>query len=405
MDIINLCVGILQESTFCQPRVHSIWPVLVSNLLPDVVQDADSASGVISIKKHKRSRKVSSAEEDMERNLRCFCEVMIEGSLLPSSHDRKKLAFDVLLLLLPKIPASSVPVILSYKVVQCLMDILSTKDSWLYKVAQHFFRELSEWVEQDDVRRVEVIVALQKHSNGKFDCITRSKIVKDLMSDFKTEAGCTVFIQNLMTMFLDEGQSSEEPSDQSQTTDDNSEIGSIEDKDAIGTLGTSEFLKSWVIESLPSVSKHLKLDQDSRFRVQKEVLKFLAVQGLFSSSLGTEVTSFELQEKFRWPKSAIPNALCRMCIEQLQLLLANAQKGEGPHTVASGVEANDLGLYFMRFLSILRNIPSVSLSRVLDVDDEEAFKKLQATESQLSKEVQSPFNFYSSGVLPHRIII
>ncbi|KAL8060842.1 hypothetical protein ABFX02_02G051300 [Erythranthe guttata] len=385
-DHLSQIASCLKESTFCQPRVHSIWPVLVNNLLPDTVQDADSASGQISIKKHKKSRKVSSAEEDMERNLRCFSEVTVEGSLLTSSHDRKKLSFDVLQLLLPKLPASCVSVVLSYKIVQCLMDILSTKDSWLYKVAQHFLKELSEWLANDDDRRVEVIVALQKHSNGKFDCITRSKTVKDLMSDFKTQKGCLDFIKNLVTMFLDEGHSSDEPSDQSQTTDDNSEIGSIEDKGALVTQGTSEFLKSWIIESLPSVSKHLKLDKDAQFHVQKDVLKFLAVQGLFSSSLGTEVTSFELGEMFKWPKSAIPNALRQMCIEQLQQLLANAQKGEGPHAVVSGVEANDLGSYFMRFLGILRNIPSVSLSRALDADDEEAFKKLQATESQLSKE-------------------
>ncbi|GER55585.1 DNA polymerase V family [Striga asiatica] len=386
-DHLTIIANCLKESTFCQPRLHSVWAVLVSNLLPDVAQDADSGSGnTVPIKKHKKSRRSGSAEEDIERNLRSFCEVIIEGSLLPSSHDRKKLAFDVLLLLLPKLPASCVHIVLSYKLVQCLTDILSTQDSWLYKIAQHFLKELSEWVAQDDVRRVEVIVALQKNSNGKFDCITRSKTVKDLMSDFKTESGCMLFVENLMSMFLDEGHSSEEPSDQSQTTDDNSEIGSIEDKDAVGVQGSSEFLKTWVIESLPSVPKHLKLDQDSRFHVQKEVLKFLAVQGLFSSSLGTEVTSFELQEKFRWPKSAIPNALSQMCVEQLQLLLANAQKGEGPHAVANGVEANDLGSYFMRVLNILSNIPSVSLSRALSVDDEKAFKKLQAMESQLSRE-------------------
>ena len=158
--------GVMQESTFCQPRVHSVWPVLISYLLPDVIQDADSASGPISSKKHKKSRKSSSADEDMEKNLVSFCEIIIQGSLLTSSHDRKKLALDVLLLLLPKLPASYVHVILSYKVVQGLMDVLSTKDSWLYKVAQHFLKELSEWVVHDDMRRVEVIMALQKHSNG-----------------------------------------------------------------------------------------------------------------------------------------------------------------------------------------------------------------------------------------------
>nr|XP_027112751.1 rDNA transcriptional regulator pol5-like [Coffea arabica] len=386
-DYLSSVANCLKESTFCQPRIHSVWPVLVNILLPDIVsQDMDSASTLNSAKKHKKGRKGSSAEDDIEKNLRCFCEVIIEGSLLTSSHDRKHLAFDILLLLFPKLPSSCVQAVLSYKLIQCLVDILSTKDSWLYKVAQFFLKELSRLVKNDDGKRVEVIVALQKHSNGKFDCITQTKTVKVLMSDFKSESGCLLFVQELVNMFLDEGHASEEPSDQSQTTDDNSEIGSIEDKDSVGLTGTSDFLKSWIVDSLPYVLKHLELDPEARFRVQKEIMKFLAVQGLFCSSLGTEVTSFELQEKFRWPKSAISSALSRMCIEQVELLLANAQKGEGPHAAVGGLESNDLGSYFMRFLSTLCNIPSVSLFRVLNDDDEKTFKKLQAMEAQLSRE-------------------
>ncbi|KAJ4716026.1 DNA polymerase V [Melia azedarach] len=386
-DHLSSLVNCLKESTFCQPRVHSVWPVLVNILLPDTVLQAEDAASIsTSIKKHKKSRRSSSTEEEVAKSFRSFCEIIIEGSLLLSSHDRKHLAFDILLLLLPRLPASFLSIVVSYKLVHCLIDILSTKDSWLYKVAQYFLKELLDWVGNDDVRRVAVIVALQKHSNGKFDSITRTKVVKDLMADFKTESGCMLFIQNLVNMFLDEGQASEEPSDQSQTTDDNSEIGSIGEKDLVGTLGNSDFLKSWVVESLPSILKYLKLDSDSKFRVQKEILKFLAVQGLFSASLGTEVTSFELQEKFRWPKAATSSALCSTCIEQLQLLLANAQKVEGSHSLANGLEPNDLGSYFMRFLSTLRNIPSVSLFRSLSDEDEQAFKKLLEMETRLSRE-------------------
>lgn len=378
----------VQESHFCQPRTHSVWYSLVNILLPEnVLQDFDPSAALNSIKKHKKGRKGSSAEEDIEKNVKNFSEVIIEGSLLPSSHNCKNLAFNVLLLLLPKLPASCIYNVLSYKVVQCLKDVLSMKDTNLFKAGQYFLREFSEWVKHDDVRRVAVIMALQKHSNGKFDCFTRSKTVKGLMSEFKTESGCMLLIQNLVDMFLDEARASEEPSDQSQTTDDNSEIGSLEDKDSIGAVGTSDFLKRWVVESLTNSLKHLTLDTNAKFRVQREILKFLAVQGLFSSTLGTEVTSFELEEKFRWPKSPISSALCRMCIEQLQLLLSNAQKGDGPQVVTSGLEINDLGAYFMRFLTTLRNIPSVSLFRSLSDDDEEAIKKLQAMESQLSRQV------------------
>ncbi|KAK7328063.1 hypothetical protein VNO77_22159 [Canavalia gladiata] len=390
VDHLSSLSNCLKESTFCQPRVHGVWPVLISILLPDtILQLEDAASASNSLKKHKKSRKSSSSDEEIAKNLQSFCELIIEGSLLFSSHDRKHLAFDVLFLLLQKLPASLVPVVLSNKVVQCLMDILSTKNTWLYKVAQHFLKQLSDWVGDDDVRRVAVIVALQKHSNGKFDRVTRTKHVKDFMSQFKTEPGCMLFIQNLMNLFVDEGNALEEPSDQSQTTDENSEIGSIEDKDSPRTNGNSDFLKSWVIESLPGILKFLKLDHEEKFRVQKEIMKFLAVQGLFTASLGTEVTSFELQEKFRWPKSPTSNALCKMCIDQLQLLLGNTQKSEASHPLANSLEPNDLGSYFMKFFGTLCNIPSVSLFRSLDDEDEKAVKNLQVMEAKLSREERS----------------
>ncbi|PIA51903.1 hypothetical protein AQUCO_01000044v1 [Aquilegia coerulea] len=370
-DHLSTLISCFKESTFCQPRVHTMWPVLINILLPDVAkQEDDTAMGLVSNKKHKKSRKYNSSEEEIAKNLRSFCEIVIEGSLLLSSHDRKHLAFDVLLLLLPRLPPSCVQIVLSHRLVQGLMDILSTKDSWLYKVAQHFLKELLNW----------------KHSSGKFDCITHTRLVKDLMGEFNTGSGCMLFVQNLVSMFVEEGHEAEEPSDQSQTMDDNSEIGSVEDKDSAGTSGTPEFLKGWVIDSLPRVLKYPKLDMEAKFMVQKEIMKFLAVQGLFSASLGTEVTSFELQEKFKWPKVATSSALRRMCVEQLQLLLANAQKGEGSHSVSIGLDLNDLGSYFMRFLSTLCNIPSVSLFRPLSNEDDDAFKKLQAMEAQLARE-------------------
>ncbi|KAJ7968340.1 DNA polymerase V [Quillaja saponaria] len=386
-DHLSSLINCLKESTFCQPRVHSVWPTLVNILLPNTVLPAeDATSASHSLKKHKKSRKGSSSEEEIAKNVQCFCEVIVEGSLLLSSHDRKHLAFNVLLLLLQKLPASLVPIALSYKVVQCLMDILSTKNTWLYKVAQYFLKELSDWIGHDDVRRVSVITALQKNSSGKFDCITRTRIVKDLIAEFDTESGCMLFIQNLENMFVDEGNASEEPSDQSQTTDDNSEIGSVEDKDSVGTIVNSDFLKSWVVEAISSILKNLKLDPEAKSRVQKKIMKFLAVQGLFTASLGPVVTSFELGEEFRWPKAPTSSALCRMCIEQLQLLLANAQKVEVSRALTNGLEPNDLGSYFMRFLGTMRNIPSVSLFRSLNGEDEKAIKDLQEIETKLSKE-------------------
>ncbi|KAL9266042.1 rDNA transcriptional regulator pol5-like protein [Drosera capensis] len=365
-------INCFKESTFCQPRVHGIWPLLVSMLLPE-----DSAT---MNKKPKKSRKSGSSDEDLASNLKCFCDVVLDGSLLPSSHDRKHLAFEVVLLMLPRLPASYLPTNLSQTFVQCLIGILSCKDSWLFKVAENFLKNILDWIdhadlEESDKRRVYAIVALQKHINGSFDFETHRRTIKDLMGSFKTYEGCDLLIKEFTNMFLDEVCGSDEPSDQSQMTDDNSEIGSVDEKDA---SEISSDLRSWVIESIQSILKDLSLNCEQTFKVQKGVMKFLAVQGLFSPSHGREVTSFELQETFKWPKGTISSDHSRMCVEQLQLLFSNASK-------FNSLE-NDLGYYFVRFFGALCGIPTVSLIRRLSDEEQQVLKDLQAVESQLYRQ-------------------
>ncbi|XP_010546365.1 PREDICTED: DNA polymerase V-like [Tarenaya hassleriana] len=401
-DHLSSIANCLKESTFCQPRVHSLWPVIVDRLLPETVHTEDATSISKPSKKAKRTGKSSPIEEEMTKNIQNFCEIIIEGTLLSSSHDRKHLAFDILLLLLPKLRASFVPSVLSYKFVQCLMDILSTKDSWMHKVAQYFIKELLDWLRNDDdyydARRAAVTMAFQRHSLGKFDIITRTKTIKDLTSEFETEDGCRFFLQNLMDLFVDEKHVPEEPSDmewalepcslnsdQSQTTDDNSEIDSKEEE-SVGTAENSDLLKSWVIQSLLRILKDADMGPISTYRLKQHILKFLVVQGLFRASLGTEVTSFELQEKFKWPKTATSTALCKMCIEQLQLLLSHSQKSVDSLPKDIVRELDGLASYFMKFLSTLQNIPSISLFCSLNEADEKAVRDLQETERKLSRE-------------------
>ncbi|XP_020575481.1 myb-binding protein 1A [Phalaenopsis equestris] len=382
-----------KESTFCLPRLHSIWQVLVNMLIPEARSQIDVEMHC-SIK-NKKSRKCSS-QEDIIKNIRCFCEVVIEGTLLQSSHDRKHLALNILQLLLPRLPTSCINSVLSHKLIYCLMDILSTKSSWLYNAAQLFMKELICWTNLENERCAAVIVSLQKYSNGRFDCITRTDTVKTLVQKFTTSQGSLHFVHNLMSLFVDEAAITDEPSDQSHTTDENSEMGSVEDKGSPGASGNTDHLKNWVIDCMPRVLKNLKAGvklgistqteiqnfMEEKFKVQTEIVKFLAVQGLFSASLGTEVTSFELQEKFKWPKIASSSSLCKMCIEQLQLLLEDAQKEETGGSV-NNLELNDLGSYFMCFLKTLCSIPSVSLFRTLSNEDKRAFNKLLAIESRL----------------------
>ncbi|KAG8058062.1 hypothetical protein GUJ93_ZPchr0002g25819 [Zizania palustris] len=384
-----------KESTFCLPRIHSLWLVITDMLVREAASQSDINTS--SSKKHKKNKKGCSSE-DTKKYLLSFCEVIIEGTLLLSSHDRKHLAFNILLNLFPRLSPTSIQLVLSSKVVHGLMDVLSNESSWLHNAGQHFLKELVSLVSEDNDRRVVVIINLQKYSSGRFDSMTKTKTVKNLVAKFQSGQDCLCFVQSLMSLFVDEGSSTDEPSDQSQTTDENSEGCSNEDKDLFGQ-GSIDFLKSWVVNTIPSVLKNLKLTSkgssltdsemskciEVKFQVQTEVLKFLAVQGLFSASLGYELTSFELQEKFKWPKPAILTSIRNECIEQLQFLIEDAQKDESLHVV-SEVKSNDLGFYFMHFVNTLCNIPSVSLFRTLSANDDNAFKKLLNVESTLFSE-------------------
>ncbi|XP_040366374.1 uncharacterized protein LOC121050457 [Rosa chinensis] len=64
-------------------------------------------------------------DEDIAKTFPCNCEVIIEGSHLPSSHDCKHLPFDALLLLVPRLPGSHIPFCLSSKVVQCITAVIA----------------------------------------------------------------------------------------------------------------------------------------------------------------------------------------------------------------------------------------------------------------------------------------
>ncbi|KAL4179938.1 hypothetical protein AMTRI_Chr13g122650 [Amborella trichopoda] len=371
IEALTSLVSCFKETTFCQPRVHSLWPYLVDILFSDLERHEEEVLDIQSItssKKSKKNRKRNSPEKDLIKRLRSFCEVVIEGALLSSSHDRKHLAFDVLLLVMPRLPSSCIHAVLSKKLIHCLVDILSTKDSWLYKAAQHFLHEISSLVENDDDRRIAVVVALQQHTDGKFDIITRTNTVKDLVSKFGMDPGCTPFVGSLISLFLDEGASGS-------ATNQNLE-GLAEDDD--DSLTSSYSLRNWIVDCLYRISKNSKL-----LTVRKEALKFLTLQGLFSASLGTEVTSFELHEKLKWPKSATSSHIRRICMEQLQLLLGDIQKDEGSEFESAGKEPSEPGEYFMWLLETVRNIPSVSLFRTLSDEDEGALKKMHSMHAKM----------------------
>ncbi|GLJ31396.1 hypothetical protein SUGI_0629950 [Cryptomeria japonica] len=402
-DNMLLLVPSLKEASFCHPRVHSVWQALLDILFVELEKVTKHPVSCHSSEKTKKSQKRNSAEKNLAKRLACFWEVVVEGTLLQSSHDRKHLAIDIFLMILPRIPASFVQIFLSNKFVQCLEDVLSAKDSHLYKSAQHCLEEVIKWSFDDDERRVAVVIALQVNSDGKFDNNTRTQTVRKLVSKFDTAGGSLLFLQKLIGIFLEGShleidKRSYPDKIHAVQEDEASNVGvKSMDEDGESLPGTAsdsdDVLRSWIVDCIYHLSKNASLEPAAKFPLQKEILKFLAVQGLFTASLGIEVTSFELQEKLKWPKKSASVQIRRLCIEQMQHLLADAQRllisekhaeiDENMQHELSPLESNDLGAYAMCFLGTLQNIPSVSLFWPLSKDDEHTFNKMLDAETQL----------------------
>ncbi|KAH9287957.1 hypothetical protein KI387_032074, partial [Taxus chinensis] len=56
----------------------------------------------------------------------------------------------------------------------------------LYKSAHHCLEEVFNWSFDDDEHLVAVVIALQINSNGKFDNVSRTRIVRKLVNNFDT---------------------------------------------------------------------------------------------------------------------------------------------------------------------------------------------------------------------------
>ncbi|CAM6089353.1 unnamed protein product [Calypogeia fissa] len=183
----------LKESTSSHPRVHLVWDPLLQILFSEV---ATPKSG----KKNKRSLETGA---NLGTRLETFWSTVVDGSLLASSHERKHLAMQLLLMFLPRLPASSdIQYLLSKNFIQCLLGATASKENLLFKAAQNCIAELCKWAENDDERRIRVVLALQQSSQGKFDHLSKTQSVKGLLAGLTTITGYQSTFQALSRLYL-----------------------------------------------------------------------------------------------------------------------------------------------------------------------------------------------------------
>ncbi|KAI5077513.1 hypothetical protein GOP47_0007337 [Adiantum capillus-veneris] len=395
-------VSVLKDSSSCHPRLHSIWSELAELLFKE---SSDQEQFTPSKKKKKRQKHNDAVIKTIDERVAIFWNLVVDNSLLPSSHERKFLAMELVQLILPKLSTSCTHSILSKKLARCLLDILAAKGNLLYKSAHTCLASICEWAKTDEERTVTVLIALQHASHGKFDALSRTRTVQELMSSLKSKEGCFLLYNKLVELFNGEKCVSS-AADPQLLLEDGRDHNGVEDMDGRVKDDTGSNVKSlethrfWVLEQIFSLVRDMS-DTDLQWSLQKETLKFLSANALF---VGPEMNCYlkELQEEFQFPKPPLSENTRKLCLARLQSLLLNmspvvvsaAQDGKSSNGKGS-LEVSvpsDLRFQFLELCDMFDNTSGVSRLQPFSEDGKDAIGALRSCLSQLSSLVPEASN-------------
>lgn len=399
---------VLKDSSSCHPRVHPVWSTLIELLFLD--SNAEGRRQTPSKKKKRRKMERNEAVETVDQRVVSFWTLVVDKSLLTSSHERKYLAMELLQLVLARLSAQSSGFVLSRTLVRCVLDILADKGNLLYKSAQRCLEFICEWAKADEQCLVAVILSLQQGSHGKFDTLSKTQTVKQLVAMLKSKEVCFLLYDKLVELF-NGGKSASFAAPQLQLlsngTDDQygPERDDRKEQEKLGTDGvkSGEFQRYWVLDQICSFVKQIHVESELRVSLQKEVLKFLTVNALFVGSSGVKCTVQGLQEEVKFPEVPIPENIRKLCLARLQSVLVdvlptaslvkdNTNTAGKDELVQKTSGSSDLRFFFLELCDMLDKIPRVTRVQPVSEDDKDAINALRSCVSQLYAVIQKAEN-------------
>ncbi|KAJ3275621.1 hypothetical protein HDV01_007624 [Terramyces sp. JEL0728] len=127
----------------------------------------------------------------------------IEESFFNSSHERKFIGFQLFLEILSKTPSDKVPVLFTQNFLRCLINSLSSKETFLFKQARYTTTQLCDFASKNPNAALPLVMQLLgKHGHFKFDQITKTKTVETILSELTSE-GIQSFLEYLTKVFFD----------------------------------------------------------------------------------------------------------------------------------------------------------------------------------------------------------
>eukprot|EP00897_Mesotaenium_endlicherianum_P003641 jgi/Mesen1/3304/ME000191S02441 len=359
---LALLVPALKASSHSHPRVHPVWQALVNLLLP-AAPLAPTVDKSLAAKKKKGKTGAGAAAVPepgaastpsgafREADVAAFMAVVVEGGLLTSSLERRHLAFEVVQLMLPRLPPSAAPAVLSAPLTRCLLMSLTKPDAHLHAAGRRCLSHLEQWAQGDSAARVALISTLQQHSRGRFDALSRTATVKRLAAGLD-DAGCRAYFAHLQTLFLEassphsQGQRAGEGEGEDLTESvpgvGGAEAGAGAGLEEESAEVAAEERRRWAVEHMSSLPRQGHLAPGTRMWLQQRVLQFLLSHTLFDAPPALPALPQQQQQGVAPPPGreggAISEGVRRLCKTRFLALLSHAlqtarqqhgQRGEG----------------------------------------------------------------------------
>eukprot|EP00794_Sanderia_malayensis_P009944 gene9944-10964_t len=297
-------------------------------------------------------------------NLKSFWDVIIEGSLMQSTHERKFLALKVVQEVLPVVKKSQIEIIFSPLFMNAIFNASTSEKTYLNSAIKSFLNSIPSQVAKNQDKDVRLAVFFQltgRNGNFQFDSITRTKTVESLIGELNIN--CVVeLVSWLKELYLTGNLNEEERS-----TED-----AKENEDAMSQR------RKWAINQLLAVTRNSNAKKHEEILL--DVAKFLFFHAYF------HVKKKKKKENlYRAPEPAVKDTVIATCKERFASVLGElsnthpqreVEKEQFVKTITGTTKDGDFFAYHLvKFAKeLLEDSKHFSLNKVLSSEEMASFE-------------------------------
>ena len=268
----------LLEASYTHPRMHSAWEMLI--------REAPGAGGTIPL-------------------WEVTCE---EGLFVSGSHQRRFLGFRVFDALLNCAEVNEIPGLFSDNFVKCLLNNLSQPDNYLHECALDCLARIIKFASNKKTsadKKIAVIAALQRQGPTRFDQITKTNAVQDLVKSLD-ESEVAQYLDSLFEIVTAAPQR------------DTDIVGTAEELESALANGAGQRRRLWALEQMAGLTSMLSKDK------QIQLVQFMMYHAFYRVKSGSKKGKSALPGHLRSSTLEEPAGAVRAACATRALAMLNA---------------------------------------------------------------------------------